>query len=100
MPNQLSKIPLMRTTSEDVLAGNSFSKVVLSSAATNWHNVVVEEHHFSTRELADLMFVQHVVAVNVGPPITCEFKKDGRFRRISLPKDAITLSPSTTMSDP
>src|SRR6516165_4602636 len=94
MPNQLSKIPLKRTTGEEVLPGNSFSKVVLSSAGTNWHNVVVEEHHFRTRELADLMFVQHVIAVNVGPTITCEFKKDGRFQRISMCKDAISLSPS------
>ena len=94
MPDQLSKIPLMRTTSEDVLAGNSFSKVVLSSAGTNWHNVVVEEHHFSTRELADLMFIQHVMAVNVGPLITCEFKRNGHFQHLSLPKGAISLSPS------
>jgi len=94
MPDQLSKIPLMRTTSEDVLAGNSFSKVVLSSAGTNWHNVVVEEHHYSTRELADLMFIQHVIAVNVGPLITCEFKRNGHFQHLSMPKGAISLSPS------
>jgi len=97
---RLSRIPFVRTANGDVLLDNPFARVVLSSAATNWRNVVIEEHSFRTRELADLMFVQHVVAVNVGPPITCEFKKDGRFRRISLPKDAITLSPSTTMSDP
>jgi len=91
---RLSRIPFVRTANGDVLLDNPFARVVLSSAATNWRNVVIEEHSFRTRELADLMFVQHVVAVNVGPPITCEFKKDGRFRRISLPKDAITLSPS------
>src|SRR5262249_36988597 len=90
----LSRIPFVRTTNGAVLLDNPFASVVLPSAATNWHNVVIEEHHFRTRELADLMFIQHVVAVNVGPPITCEFKKDGRLRRISLPKDAITLSPS------
>ena len=94
MPDQLSKIPLMRTTSEDVLPGNTFSTVVLSSAGTNWHNVVVEEHHYSTRELADLMFIQHVIAVNIGPLATCEFKKNGHFQRIPMPKDAISLSPS------
>jgi AraC family transcriptional regulator len=77
-----------------VLLDNPFASVVLSSAATNWHNVVIEEHQFRTRELADLMFIQHVVAVNVGVRISCEFKKDGRLRRISLPRDAITLSPS------
>jgi AraC family transcriptional regulator len=93
MMERLSRIPFVRATDGDVLLDNPFASVVLSSAATNWHNVVIEEHHFRTRELADLMFIQHVVAVNVGPRITCEFKKDGRFRRISLPKDAITLSP-------
>src|SRR6516162_10263505 len=71
-PNQLSKIPLKRTTGEEVLPGNTFSTVVLSSAGTNWQNVVVEEHHFRTRE----------------------FKKNGHFQRIPMPKDAISLSPS------
>src|SRR5262249_30492056 len=90
---QSSRIPFVQTTNGEVLHDNPFARVVLSSAETNWHNIVIEEHRFRTRELADLMFVQHVVAVNVGPQITCEFKKDGRFRRIVLPKDAITLSP-------
>ena len=96
MPNQLSKIPLKRTTGEEVLPGNTFSTVVLSSAGANWQNVVVEEHHFRTRELADLMFIQHVIAVNIGPLATCEFKKNGHFQHIPMPKDAISLSPSTT----
>src|SRR5262249_29937779 len=90
---QLSRIPFVQTNG-NVLLDNPFASVVLSSAATNWHNVVIEEHHFRTRELAALMFIQHVVAVNVGPRIACEFRTGGRFRRISLPRDAITVSPS------
>jgi len=84
----------VRSAGGQVVPESPFASVALSSAGTNWHNVVVEEHHFRTRELADLMFVQHVIAVNVGPTITCEFKKDGRFQRISMCKDAISLSPS------
>lgn len=84
----------MHSAGRQAVPESPCASVVLSSAGTNWYNVVVEQHHFRTRELADLMFVQHVVAVNIGPPITCEFKKDGRFQRISMPKDAISLSPS------
>jgi AraC family transcriptional regulator len=91
---QLSKIPLVRTNNSEVLSGNPFSSVVLSSACTNWHSLLVEEHCFASHELGDLMYIQHVVSVNVGGPITGEFKKGGRFQRISKAKGAISLSPS------
>jgi AraC family transcriptional regulator len=90
---QPSNIPLLRPTNGEILPGNPFSTVVLSSAYTNWHNIVVEEHHFPSHELDDLMYIQHVLAVNVGPPITCEFKKDGRFQRVSKARGTIYLSP-------
>ena len=91
---QPSNIPLLQRTNGKVLPGDVFSSVVLSSARTNWRQFVVEEHHHRSRELADLMYIQHVVAVNVGRPINCEFKKDGRFQRIYWAKNAITLFPS------
>src|SRR5262249_53489463 len=91
---QLSQIPLVRSVDGDTLPSNRFSNVVLSSSHTNWRSVVVEEHHFPTREMPDLMFVQHVIAVNVGSPITCEFKKDGRFQRLLMDKRAVSISPS------
>jgi AraC family transcriptional regulator len=94
VPKHSSRIPLVRSTDQQAVPESPFASVVLSSAGTNWHNVVVEEHHFRTRELADLMFIQQVIAVNVGPSITCEFKKDGRFQRISMPRDAVSVSPS------
>lgn len=55
---------------------------------------MVEEHRFGSHELDDLMYIQHVVAVNVGTPIACEFKKYGRLQRVSKAKGSIYLSPS------
>jgi AraC family transcriptional regulator len=40
------------------------------------------------------MYKQHVFAINVGHPITWEFKKKGRFRRVLKEKDAISFFPS------
>jgi hypothetical protein len=91
---ELSRIPLVRTANRDALTENPFSSVVVSSTHLNWRNLVVEEHHFPNREMADLMFVQHVIAVNIGRPVTCEFKKDGRFQHLVIGKRAVSLSPS------
>jgi AraC family transcriptional regulator len=93
-PKHLSRISLVRSADRQALPEHPFASVVLSSACTNWCNVVVEQHNFRTRELADLMFVKHVIAVNIGPLFTCEFKKEGRFQRIAIPPDAISLVPS------
>src|SRR5258708_24266072 len=73
-------IPLWRANGE-LLPGNAFSQVVLSSAGTKWNDVVLEQHDFLSIELADVMYKQHVFVINVGHRITCEFKKKGRFRR-------------------
>jgi AraC family transcriptional regulator len=94
--NQPSKIPLLRERNGEVLQGNPFSSVVLSSARTNWQNIVVEEHRFASHALEDLMYIQHVIGVNLGPLIDCEFKKCGRFQRMSKTKGTIYLSPSHT----
>ena len=86
-------IPLWRANGE-LLPGNAFSQVVLSSAGTKWNNVVVEQHDFLSIELADVMYKQHVFVINVGHPINCEFKKKGRFRRVLKERDAISFFPS------
>jgi hypothetical protein len=46
---QLSKIALVRPIKGEVLHGNPFASVVLSSAGMNWPNLVLEEHHFPRR---------------------------------------------------
>lgn len=93
--SQLSKIPLVRTTGGEAEPANPPSSVVLSSACTNWRHLVVEEHRFqSPYDLDGLMYLQHVIAINIGPPITCEFKKSGRFQRMCKSKGTICLSPS------
>src|ERR1700686_5010949 len=86
-------IPLWRTNGER-LSGKAASRVVLSSVGTKWNDVVVEQHHFSSSEMADLMYKQHVIAINVGNPITCEYRREGRFRRFLKTRGAISFFPS------
>jgi AraC family transcriptional regulator len=86
-------IPLWRTNGE-LLSGNAPSRVVLSSVGTKWNDVVVEQHHFPSSELADVMHKQHVVAINVGHSITCEYKKEGQFRRFLKARGALSFFPS------
>src|SRR5258708_39123591 len=87
-----NSIPLWHA-SGDLFPGNALSQVVLSSAGTNWNDVVLEQHDFLSVELADVMYKHHVFVINVGHPITCEFKKKGRFRRESKEKKAISFFP-------
>jgi AraC family transcriptional regulator len=84
-----SNIPMSQANGE-VWPPNPPCRVVLSST---WQNLVVEEHHIPSSELNDVMYLQHVVAVNVGRPMPCEFKKCGRFRRV-YKTDTICLFPS------
>jgi AraC family transcriptional regulator len=76
------------------LSGNAASRVVLSSVGTKWNNVVVEQHHFPSSEMADLMYKQHVIVINVGYAMTCEYKKEGQFRRFFKARGAISFFPS------
>jgi AraC family transcriptional regulator len=87
-------IPLWRANGE-LLLSNALSRVVLSSAGTKWNDVVLEQHDFLSIELADVVYKQHVLVINVGHPVTCEFKKKGRFRRVLKQRDAISFFPSS-----
>src|SRR5262249_54054015 len=73
-----SNIPVLRAATGELVPADFIHRVVVSSARSNWHNLVVEELHVPKRELDEHMFVHHVVAVNVGPPVTFEVTKDGR----------------------
>jgi hypothetical protein len=75
-------IPLWRTNGE-ILSGDAPSRVVLSSVGTKWNDVVVEQRHIPSSEMADLMYKQHVVFINIGHSTTWEFKKEGQFRASS-----------------
>ena len=89
-----SNIPVLRATDDEVLPGNSRSRVILSSAATNWRNLIVEEHHIPYLEWHGGKFVHHVVGVNLGKPVTSEIRTRGRFRRILNKTSSISLFPS------
>jgi hypothetical protein len=39
------------------------------------------------------MYMQHVIGVNLGPPIAAEYKKDGHFQPVTKPKGTISLYP-------
>jgi len=86
-------IPLWRTNGE-LLHGKALSRVVLSSVGTKWNDVVVEQHHFPSCELTDVMFKRHVIVINIGQTVTNEFKKEGRFQRFFKPRGAISFFPS------
>src|SRR5258708_458 len=91
--NYPHSIPLWRTSGE-LLPGNAPYRVVLSSVGAKWNDVVVEERHFPSSERADVMYKPHVIAINIGHPITWEFKKEGRFLRFFKPRGAISFFPS------
>src|SRR5258708_32984496 len=86
-------IPLWRTNGK-LLPGNALSRVVLSSAGTRWNDVVVEQRHSPCRELADVMYKQHVIVINVGYAMTWEYKKEGRLQRVFNARRAISVLPS------
>jgi AraC family transcriptional regulator len=85
-------IPLWRTNGE-LLPGGTPSRVVLSSVGTKWNDIVLEQHHFPSRELTDVMFKRHVIVINIGHSVT-EFEKDGRFQGVQRARGAITFFPS------
>jgi AraC family transcriptional regulator len=85
-------IPLWRTNGE-LLPGNALSRVVLSSVGTKWNDIVLEQHHFPSRELTDVMFKRHVIVINIGHSVT-EFEKDGRFQGVQRARGAVTFLPS------
>jgi len=91
-----SNIPLLRFLRPTVgeVLHHTLSTVVLSSTRANWQKVAVEEHRFLNYELHDAIYVHHVLALNIGPPITCEVKKNGRFQHMRRPTGTILLSPS------
>ena len=89
-----SDIPVLRATTGAVWPANPLRRIVLSSARSNWRNLVVEEHHFTCSELDNVMYMQHVLAVNVGRPLNYEYKKDGLFRKCTYETGAIAFSPS------
>jgi AraC family transcriptional regulator len=88
-----SNIPVLLAATGEFVPADFIHRVVASSARSNWHNLVVEELHVPIRELDEHMFVQHVVAVNVGPRLTFEVTKDGR-RLYVLDTGSISFIPS------
>ena len=81
-------IPLWHPNGE-LLPGNALSRVVLSSVGTKWNDVLVEQQHLPSSELADVMFKRHVIAINIGHSVTNEFKKAGRFQHVLMARGAL-----------
>ncbi|HEY4052047.1 MAG TPA: AraC family transcriptional regulator [Acidobacteriaceae bacterium] len=54
---------------------------------------MLEQHHFPSRELTDVMFKRHVIVINIGHSVT-EFEKDGRFQGVQRARGAVTFLPS------
>jgi AraC family transcriptional regulator len=86
-------IPLCRINGE-LLPDDALSRVVLSSVGAKWNDIVVEQHHFPSGELVDVMYKRHVIVVIVGYPFTVEFEKDGRLQRVQRARGAVSFFPS------
>src|SRR5262249_10906214 len=89
-----SNIPILRARDDEVLPGNPPSKVILSSAATNWRGLIVEEHRIPYLELNGSKFVHNVVGVYLGKPVHAEVKPRGRFRHSHKQTVSISRLPS------
>ena len=85
-------IPLWRTNGE-LLPGGTPSRVVLSSVGTKWNDVVVEQHHVPSSEVADVMFKRHVISINIGHSTTGERKKEGRLHHAFKARGVISCFP-------
>src|SRR5258708_5805945 len=88
--NYPHSIPLRRTN-EEVLPGDALCRMVLSSAATKWKDILVEEHHLPSIELADVTYQRHVIVINIGRSTIWESKKEGQFRRVFKARGAISF---------
>src|SRR4029434_4772037 len=86
-------------TTGNVLPSSPYADIVLSSADRNWPNLVVEEHHLRSQcEINEgLMYIQHVISLNLGGRITSEVKQNGRLHRLTRRKGAISLFPSARL---
>jgi AraC family transcriptional regulator len=86
-------IPLWRATGEPLTSTAPY-RIVLSSVDTKWNDIVLEQRHVPSIELADVMYKRHVIAINIGHSFTWEFKKDGRFYLAQKARGAISFFPS------
>ena len=87
------RIPLLQADGELVRA-DEFSRVVQSSHETSWKDIVMEQHQMPSSEWPNLMYKQHLIAVNIGPTMNSEYKKGGRFQPIAKQTGGISFFPS------
>jgi AraC family transcriptional regulator len=89
-----NRIPLLQANGEQVTADPLF-RVVESSEGTSWKDVVLEQQEIPSNEWADVMYKQHVIAVNIGRVMNGEFNKGGRFQKLVKPTGSISFFPSS-----
>lgn len=92
---QPTKIPLFDAGTGKEVPDSPYAGWVIFSSGDTWDGVVVEQQKSRTpREAENLMYRQHVVCINVGPTMCCEFRKNGGYGRITKPRGAISFFPS------
>jgi AraC family transcriptional regulator len=91
--NYVHSIRFWRANGE-LLPEGAFSRVALSSVDTRWNDVVVEQHDFTSSELTDVMFKQHVIVINNSHSIAGEQKKERRCQHGGGAPDTICFFPS------
>jgi AraC family transcriptional regulator len=90
-----TKIPLFDASTGKEVPDSPYAGSVVFSSGDTWGGIVVEQQQSRTaREADNLMYRQHVVCINVGQPMSCEFRKNGGYRRIAKRRGAISFFPS------
>jgi hypothetical protein len=67
----------------------------MSRASSNWHSLLIEQHHFPSIEveLDGLIHTRHVIVMNVGRSLTCEVRGD-QIRWVTKERGATSFYPS------
>lgn len=77
-----------------LLEGNSFSLVTEANGPGAWSDIVIEQHRCPATELQDLAYRQHVLVLNNGGSLVCEYKYRGRWKSAEKSFGAVSFFPA------
>jgi len=72
------------------------SGLTASSSSLNWKGVLVEHHRLHHYDSSEIMWVNHVILLHLGPSFEMEFENDGEIYRKELQPGHISFYPALT----
>ena len=72
------------------------SGLTASSSSLNWKGVLVEHHRLDHYDSSEIMWVNHVILLHLGPSFEMEFENDGEIYRKELQPGQISFYPALT----